>query len=561
MNDVSDDEFKQLKKLFNEIDDDGSGLLERDEVRELADNLGVTLSTAELDEAMAEMDEDRSGEVDFEEFVSWFAAAKEKGGSKWVTALNSKLDEYEREQQAFIRMMASGNTDGAMGNVNQMLAELTEEDAEGLVAAVGNIFSPIFDTAESYGGVPVPYEEVTEEQWGAVVGDARGRVLRRMGEVPTVYLTLHKLPAETKEARVETIIRKLPAACKPKFFDWAMDADMGTKEVHLEFDTAVKSERALATIKKELKMFGMGGELMYLSPSLLVTGEALTAAAVMTACGGQLRPLEIRVSECETFARMLMGTPVEALQTLRSVERGRGIDEAELTVLFNEIDEDGSGLLDREEVAQLSERLGAPLTKVKLDEAMVDMDEDGSGEVDFDEFKNWWGRVKDLIKAAQLCNCHDLVLFAPEEAMFKQFETRAKDYKEDMAGKLEHIRPLILKAKNLEKEEEAIRKIVLPEVEVQQKSQWKIVVVVLQRFSRGWLARRILRRKRQEAKEAAAATAINAVTRGHLTRRELVPDAPRPRASGPDLCDCLSLSNSERIDAGVCVCDCSGLQR
>ena len=58
--------------------------------------------------------------------------------------------------------------------------------------------------------------------------------------------------------------------------------------------------------------------------------------------------------------------------------------------MLPEIDEDGSGLLDREEVAQLSERLGAPLTKVKLDAAMMDMDEDGSGEVDFDEFKDWW---------------------------------------------------------------------------------------------------------------------------------------------------------------------------
>lgn len=51
---------------------------------------------------------------------------------------------------------------------------------------------------------------------------------------------------------------------------------------------------------------------------------------------------------------------------------------------------DGSGLLDREEVAQLSKRLGAPLTKVKLDAAMANMDHDGSGEVDFDEFKDWW---------------------------------------------------------------------------------------------------------------------------------------------------------------------------
>ena len=44
-------ERKQLRKLFEEIDEDGSGLLDRDEVYELAEKLGATLSTAELDDA------------------------------------------------------------------------------------------------------------------------------------------------------------------------------------------------------------------------------------------------------------------------------------------------------------------------------------------------------------------------------------------------------------------------------------------------------------------------------------------------------------------------------
>ena len=62
---------------------------------------------------------------------------------------------------------------------------------------------------------------------------------------------------------------------------------------------------------------------------------------------------------------------------------------AELRTVFLEIDTDGSGLLDRDEVAVLAQRLGQELTDKQLDRAMAKMDTDGSGEIDFEEFKDW----------------------------------------------------------------------------------------------------------------------------------------------------------------------------
>ena len=50
-----------------------------------------------------------------------------------------------------------------------------------------------------------------------------------------------------------------------------------------------------------------------------------------------------------------------------------------LRQLFYEFDEDGSGALDRHEVAALTERLGDRFTEEELDEAMQEMDEDCSG--------------------------------------------------------------------------------------------------------------------------------------------------------------------------------------
>ena len=62
----------KLRQLFDSIDADGSGLLDKDELAVLAAKLGRTLGPAELDSAMTEMDTDQSGEVDFEEFEEWW---------------------------------------------------------------------------------------------------------------------------------------------------------------------------------------------------------------------------------------------------------------------------------------------------------------------------------------------------------------------------------------------------------------------------------------------------------------------------------------------------------
>lgn len=64
-----------------------------------------------------------------------------------------------------------------------------------------------------------------------------------------------------------------------------------------------------------------------------------------------------------------------------------------LQKVWERVDEDGSGTLDRDEVAKVLIQMGFEGTGQKvLDEAMAEMDEDGSGEVDFDEFSAWFMR-------------------------------------------------------------------------------------------------------------------------------------------------------------------------
>ena len=67
----ADEERRRVRELFHVLDSDGSNSLERGEVEELSRHLGKKLNGQALDEAMAEMDKDGSGSVEFDEFLAW----------------------------------------------------------------------------------------------------------------------------------------------------------------------------------------------------------------------------------------------------------------------------------------------------------------------------------------------------------------------------------------------------------------------------------------------------------------------------------------------------------
>jgi calmodulin len=97
-------------KLFKEVDTDGGGTLSRDEVVELGEKLGLYFHGTELDEAMAAMDEDGSGEVDFHEFYEW-----------WVERKQSP--DYEIRAEA-VRVFKQVDTDGSGTLTVEEVAEM-----------------------------------------------------------------------------------------------------------------------------------------------------------------------------------------------------------------------------------------------------------------------------------------------------------------------------------------------------------------------------------------------------------------------------------------------------
>lgn len=59
-------------------------------------------------------------------------------------------------------------------------------------------------------------------------------------------------------------------------------------------------------------------------------------------------------------------------------------------ILFREMDADGSGKLNFNELQELCERLGQKKTDEEIQTALQDMDKDGDMEADADEFVDWW---------------------------------------------------------------------------------------------------------------------------------------------------------------------------
>ena len=63
---------KLLKRVWDDVDADGSGSLDKDELKTVLLRMGRVEAELDIDAVMAEVDDDGSGDVDFREFTEWF---------------------------------------------------------------------------------------------------------------------------------------------------------------------------------------------------------------------------------------------------------------------------------------------------------------------------------------------------------------------------------------------------------------------------------------------------------------------------------------------------------
>jgi Ca2+-binding EF-hand superfamily protein len=104
-------------QLFDDVDESGDGLLDKDEIKDVFNSKGVVLSQAELDNVYAEMDDDGSGEVDGEEFQAWL-----RSDSLLAMQMRKRLDVMSRSLGA----EEGGITQDVLDIINDPETPMTE---------------------------------------------------------------------------------------------------------------------------------------------------------------------------------------------------------------------------------------------------------------------------------------------------------------------------------------------------------------------------------------------------------------------------------------------------
>jgi glycerol-3-phosphate dehydrogenase len=72
--------------LFEQLDTDGNGFLDIHEIKDMSERLGRPLSDKHLKKVFDEMDRNRNGKVEVEEFIHWLENSKDSTG--FAKALN-----------------------------------------------------------------------------------------------------------------------------------------------------------------------------------------------------------------------------------------------------------------------------------------------------------------------------------------------------------------------------------------------------------------------------------------------------------------------------------------
>ena len=130
---IDDEQLATFREAFIMFDKDGSGEISKVELRDLMKSLGQDPTEMELEEMMKEVDEDGSGEIEYEEFVT-LMARKMRGqdgkGEDWQEAFNvfDKDGDGYISVQELLAVMCNLGEDLTEQDVLEMFAELKPQD-------------------------------------------------------------------------------------------------------------------------------------------------------------------------------------------------------------------------------------------------------------------------------------------------------------------------------------------------------------------------------------------------------------------------------------------------
>ena len=73
MSEISEEQRREYKKVFEQYDTDDNGCIDWDEFRKLLNELGEDMSLEDKLASFNDVDTNHSGRIDFEEFIAWWS--------------------------------------------------------------------------------------------------------------------------------------------------------------------------------------------------------------------------------------------------------------------------------------------------------------------------------------------------------------------------------------------------------------------------------------------------------------------------------------------------------
>ena len=500
-------------QAFHQMDVDCSGYLDKEEFAVALNRLGVKLGKAQSELVFGSIDEDASGEIDCEEFLEMVFDYKNDGDgdqssnnlglAKWSTwvapkrnaselcgpAASAHLEDtytVQRRQHDLMRRPASASSwpasilqhPGWRSSAEQETAAIaaTVRAGERSLPQINPQFHPktVFRDAARRGDDKQVEEVLTawNNRWtygrvkkqkgrSAAIAAATARSIRKQDMRAGLSEPPSTVEEKAKDVHFWMTAGEIEQASRSKMGQFKQRLGAAEAAVRLEQE---KSDRLAAqSSRMDKEYFDMvSAQDKALQEKQAAVEAAAEALAEAKTRYGELTPAptsgRAQRAELDVLNQILRDKQSGLSEEMRaelSAQRSAlkaAVNEGErkLRAMWEQVDDDGNGELDRDELKQVLQLMGRE--DLNIVEVMMQIDKDRGGTVDYQEFEAWWDKQEDdakdtlITKADERATAlaqepdrfwRDTPANAPFQEKFKALEAAGEDDQAEVAALLE----------------------------------------------------------------------------------------------------------------------------
>jgi Ca2+-binding EF-hand superfamily protein/CRP-like cAMP-binding protein len=336
-----------LKELFDQFDENGDAILDRDEFDVLCFEMGFRGTNTQLDEAWTEIDTNKNGAIDFKELSEFFTAdfLLTVAGSLLRNQIQSRIINY-REDMILLRRLFTKADKDTNGHLDMEEFETLAKDLkfDGTTEELAQTFSEIDEDGSGF--IEFPEFKAFYVKNEIDLGDSA----LALQELMAAQLDTDKIDGDT--------LRRVFAR---------HDNDGNGYIDAFEFDV----------LAEELGYTGKAEDMKDLFKQMdkdnngLIDWEEFVAYFGSAADQGGKIAADLRRNLFNKFT-------------------DQALDLRDLRKVYDKVDKDNDGAIQPDEFFRAAKNLGWNGTDAELEESFMRADADGNGEIEWPEFREWY---------------------------------------------------------------------------------------------------------------------------------------------------------------------------